>query len=191
METTRLTSLQKHNENVTHENKKFIEEVVHEKYGKPVVRKGLLTYENSSSLLNTETLAPVEWRAGLSRCGVIARKIGQLPLWLKNGKRIDTTVLQVADNHVVKYIPPEMFNPTQRKPLKDYKRLGCLLVGSEAIDPNLLTANYAGLFKGSGVMPKRNLSRFLISPQAALLPGTPLNATHFRVGDFVDVRGKT
>lgn len=65
------------------------------------------------------------------------------------------------------------------------------MVGSEAIDPNSLTANYAGLFKGSGVMPKKNLSRFIISPEAALLPGTPLNATHFRVGDYVDVRGRT
>lgn len=125
------------------------------------------------------------------RSGLIARKLGHYPLWLKNGKRIDTTILQVADNHVVKYIPPEMYNPTQRKPLKNYEGFGCLLVGSESIDPSLLTANYAGLFKGSGVMPKRNLSRFLISPEAALLPGTQLNATHFRVGDFVDVRGKT
>lgn len=127
----------------------------------------------------------------MMRCGLIARKLGHYPLWLKNGKRIDTTILQIADNHVVKYTPPEMYNPTQRKPLKNYERLGCLLVGSESIDPNLLTANYAGLFKDSGVMPKRNLSRFLVSPEAELLPGTQLNATHFRVGDFVDVRGKT
>jgi large subunit ribosomal protein L3 len=127
----------------------------------------------------------------MARTGVIARKLGHFPLWLKTGKRIDTTVLQVADNHVIKYYPPAQFDPTYRKPLKKYDRFGCLLIGSEAIDPNRLTATYMGLFKGSGVMPKKNLSRFIISPQAALLPGTPLNVTHFRVGDHVDVRGKT
>lgn len=65
------------------------------------------------------------------------------------------------------------------------------MIGSETIDPNTLTGNYIGLFKDSGVAPKRNLSRFIISPEAAILPGTQLNATHFKVGDFVDVRGKT
>lgn len=162
-----------------------------EKFGKPVIEKGLLTYENASSLLKTQTLPPVEWRKGLVRTGLIARKLGHYPLWLKNGRRIDTTAIQIADNHVVKYIPPESFNPTMRKPLKKYRGWGCLMVGSESIDPNVLTAGYMSLFKGSGVMPKKNLSRFIISPEAALLPGTQLNATHFRVGDYVDVRGKT
>lgn len=165
--------------------------MVHEKFGKPVYNKGLLTYENESSLLKTEALPPVEWRKGLMRTGLIARKLGHFPMWLKNGKRINTTVLQIADNHVIKYTPPGEFQPTMRKHLMDYSRRGCLLIGSEPIDPNRLTANYMGLFKNSGVMPKKNLSRFLVSPEAAILPGTQLNATHFRVGDYVDVRGKT
>lgn len=66
-----------------------------------------------------------------------------------------------------------------------------MLVGAESTDPSKLTKEYCGLFKDSGVMPKKILSRFLISPTAALMPGTPLNVDHFRVGDFVDVRGKT
>lgn len=155
------------------------------------MNKGLPTYANAVSLLKTEPLAPVEWRKGLSRTGLIARKLGHFALWLKNGKRIDTTVLQVADNHVIKYIPPEVFNPTMRKPNRNYSRVGCLMIGSESINPDRLTANYAGLFKNSGVMPKKNLSRFLISPEAAIPAGTQLHATHFRVGDYVDVRGKT
>lgn len=40
-------------------------------------------------------------------------------------------------------------------------------------------------------MPKKLLARFQISPEAALQPGTPLFATHFKVGQYVDVRGKT
>jgi large subunit ribosomal protein L3 len=184
-------SHQKHDENITPENKNFIQEVVKDKFGKQVVSKGVLTFENSSSLLKTEALPAVEWQKGFKRTGLVARKIGHFPLWLKNGRQIATTVLQIADNHVVKYIPPEEFNPTQRKPLTNYKGRACLLIGSESIDPNILTAGYAGLFKGTGVMPKKNLSRFIISPEAAILPGTQLNVTHFKVGDFVDVRGKT
>ena len=178
-------------ENITPENKDFIKEFAEEKYGKSVTNYGLMTYENSSSLLKTESLAPVEWRKGLVRTGLIGRKIGHYPLWLKSGKRINTTVIQISDNHVIKYTPPGEFNPTQRKHLKDYSRQGCLLIGSEAIDPNRLTADYMGLFNDSGVMPKKNLNRFVISPEAAILPGTPLNVSHFRVGDFVDVRGLT
>jgi len=40
-------------------------------------------------------------------------------------------------------------------------------------------------------MPTKTLGRFLISPAAAIQPGTPLYASHFKVGDYVDVRGKT
>jgi large subunit ribosomal protein L3 len=102
-----------------------------------------------------------------------------------------TTIIQIVDNHVIKYIPPETFNPTQRKHLTKYEGRACLMIGSESIDPNVLTPNYMGLFTDSGVAPKRNLSRFIISPEAAIMPGTPLGVHHFRVGDRVDVRGKT
>lgn len=40
-------------------------------------------------------------------------------------------------------------------------------------------------------MPKKLLARFHVSPEAALQPGTPLFATHFKVGQYVDIRGKT
>jgi large subunit ribosomal protein L3 len=43
------------------------------------------------------------------------------------------------------------------------------------------------LFKNSGVPPKRKITKFMITPNAALKPGTPLHAAHFRVGDYVDV----
>ena len=40
-------------------------------------------------------------------------------------------------------------------------------------------------------MPKKRLSRFIVTPDAVLPPGTPLTAGHFVVGQAVDVRGKT
>lgn len=38
----------------------------------------------------------VPWKPNLQRTGVIAKKIGIYPLWLKNGTKIQTTLLQVG-----------------------------------------------------------------------------------------------
>lgn len=98
---------------------------------------------------------------------------------------------KVVDNHVVKYTPPEEYEPAMKPAVKPKTKLGCLLVGAESTDPSYLTKEYCGIFKESGVMPKKLLSRFLVSSAGYIPPGTPINASHFRVGDYVDVRGKT
>lgn len=175
---------------ITPENRSFIKEIVHEQFGAPAVIKGVQTYQ-SSPLIKSEELEKYDWTPKFRRTGVLGRKIGQYPLWLKNGERIDTTLLQVIDNHVIKYIPPEEFNPLIKPRIQKLKQYGCLVVGSESIDPSTLTKDYCGLFRDSGVMPKKNLGRFVVSPEARLLPGTPLNVTHFKVGDYVDVKGRT
>lgn len=133
----------------------------------------------------------VEWNPSLVRSGIIARKIGIYPMWLKDGSKIATTLLHVLDNHVIKYYQPDEYNsPRKRNTLVKNKK-GCLLLGAEGTDPSLLTKEYCGLFKNSGVLPKKILAKFFVSPQSALPPGTPLNVLHFKVGDYVDVRGKT
>jgi large subunit ribosomal protein L3 len=40
-------------------------------------------------------------------------------------------------------------------------------------------------------MPKQKLASFMVTHDARLTPGTPLVAAHFRVGEYVDVTGKT
>lgn len=101
--------------------------------------------------------------------------------------------LQVVDNHVIKYIPPEKYAPmrTKKNTYREAQRVGCLLVGAETIDPSTVTKDYCGLFDSVGMLPKKHLFRFLVSPKAGLPTGTPLFATHFRVGDHIDVRGLT
>ena len=177
-------------DNLTYENQKFIESSVEKEFGKLVISKGVQTYERSS-LLKVPKIEPTIWTKETIRCGVIAKKLGHYPLWKKDGSRINTTVLQIVDNHVIKYIPPGEFDPKERRPLKNYNKKGCILVGSETVDPSKLTANYMGLFKESGVMPTKRINRFVVDPEAALPPGTPLNVSHFRVGEYVDVTGKT
>lgn len=101
-------------------------------------------------------------------------------------------IFQIVDNQVIKYIPPGEWKPLHYK-IKEHKRgkYGCLLVGAETIDPSLVTKEYYGIFKNTGVLPKKRICRFTISPEAALPSGTPLVASHFRVGDVVDCRGLT
>ena len=64
-------------------------------------------------------------------------------------------------------------------------------VGAESGDVTKFTKEYCGLFAKAGVQPKLKISKFVISEDAMLPPGTPLCAQHFRVGQFVDVFGKT
>lgn len=48
------------------------------------------------SPLKIDPIEPVaQWRRGLRRTGLIAKKIGVYPLWLKNGKKVHSTLLQV------------------------------------------------------------------------------------------------
>ena len=67
------------------------------------------------------------------------------------------------------------------------------------------------IFKNSAVPPKRKLTKFMVTKNAVvqvmfqisnvmidrlilnfyLKPGTPLYASHYRVGDYVDVGAKT
>lgn len=99
----------------------------------------------------------------------------------------------MVDNQVIKYMPPEEFKPIKTTKInwREKRRLGCLVVGSETIDPCTVTKDYSNLFDKVGMLPKKFLCRFMVSPEAALPTGTPLYATHFRVGDYLDVRAKT
>jgi len=51
---------------------------------------------SKSSPLKLETIEPVvEWKKGMQRTGLIAKKIGIYPLWLKNGRKVSSTLFQV------------------------------------------------------------------------------------------------
>uniref|UniRef100_A0A1B6F490 Large ribosomal subunit protein uL3m n=1 Tax=Cuerna arida TaxID=1464854 RepID=A0A1B6F490_9HEMI len=177
-------------EALTESNKQFIEEIVHDKFGPPAIISGLSTYQLKTPL-RTEAVAKGEWTPRTRRTGLIGRKLGYQPLWDKKGNRIVTTLIQIVDNHVVKYIPPEEYKPKRVYKYREKNRYGCLLVGAESADPQRYTREYCGLFSDAGLMPKKLLAQFMVSPEAVVQPGTPLLANHFKVGDVVDIRGKT
>ena len=94
------------------------------------------------------------------RLGVLAIKIGSIPQWTKNGKKIYATMLQVVifvvlinfesffmisilkvlDNHVVDYIPAEIMQKTQKGTIDRTKNglLGMAIVGALSSDPRLV-----------------------------------------------------
>ncbi|XP_033242210.1 39S ribosomal protein L3, mitochondrial-like [Drosophila miranda] len=177
---------------VTAENQHFVNELVYDKYDTPALIKTIQAHANKF----IQTYDPEDgirpWTPQTRRCGVIARKIGQYPLWLKNGKKVRTTLLQIVDNHVIKYMPHAECRPQKNlSRVHNSNQYGCLLVGAESTNPSMLTKEYCGIFRDAGVVPKKNIMRFMVSPDGALAPGTPLNISRFRVGEYVDVRGKT
>lgn len=183
-----------HNDLVTHENKDFVKETICDKYGEPTTINGIETYPNPVEekqmlkvQLNTKqgVFIPKERRSG-----VLARKIGVLPLWDNKGRVVMATMLHVEDNHVISYTPPEHVTHMPSV-LYPKKKCGMIVVGACSTDPFKFTKEYCDLFKFAGVMPKQHLGRFFITPNAKILPGTALNVTHFRVGDYIDVQGYT
>ena len=172
-------------QNLTSDNKTFLSDAVAEHY-KPVV--------SSNSPLKEPPWERGKWNENERsvRTGVLAIKLGCCTQWTTNGERIVTTMLQVLDNHVIGYIPPEEFAKSPRYKNRHWgEGYGCQIVGALSCDPHMFNPSYLDLFKESGVPPKRKLTRFLVTPNAAVQPGTPLMAAHFRPGDFVNVQAKT
>ncbi|KAL1457558.1 hypothetical protein WDU94_007772 [Cyamophila willieti] len=82
-----------YDENITRDNQSFVEEVVHDKYGPPVIKSGLITYD---SPLKMEAIEPREMTKASRRTGLLGKIIGQYPLWWKNGQKVRTTLVQVG-----------------------------------------------------------------------------------------------
>ncbi|KAK7055018.1 54S ribosomal protein L3 [Halocaridina rubra] len=164
-------------ENTTPENEAFVSDVIASQYSSP---------------LRSDPWERGHWTEKSHRCGVIARKIGVYPMWKKDGTRLLTTLLQVSDNHVIKYIPPEeLANTYFRQKLNRNPNTAGLVVGADSLDPRQVTKEFHSLFSESGILPKKKVTKFLITPDAKLSPGTPLYASHFRPGDYVDIYGVT
>ena len=84
--------LQLYDEQLTKDNKQFLDEVVQDKY------PSTIGFETKLSPLKIDLIEPtIQWKQGMKRTGLIAKKIGVYPLWLKNGKRVSSTLLQVNE----------------------------------------------------------------------------------------------
>ncbi|XP_059801183.1 39S ribosomal protein L3, mitochondrial [Hypanus sabinus] len=160
-------------EHLSEENVRHLRKVVSEEYK-------LLT-ENRSCPLKDEPWSRLPWEPGTRRVGLVAVKLGMMPLWTKAGEKHAVTLLQVQDCHVVSYISKEE---------NDGKR-ALLVVGGKNTSLFSKSETVMEKYRLAGIPPKQKLSTFKVTENAIIKPGTPLYAAHFRPGQYVDVTAKT
>ncbi|CAF1227030.1 unnamed protein product [Rotaria sp. Silwood1] len=173
-------------EKLTPENAAFMQEIVYETYANKESPLKDGPWQRGKFTTNPETI----------RSGALGLKLGTLPQWDKKGRKFYVTLVQIIDNHVINYTPPEMINFRTLFTTRPLRRelqgkVGMLVVGALSCDPRKFTRAYTGLFEQAGIPPKRKLTRFFITPNSVIKPGTPLYATHFRCGDYVDVQARS
>ncbi|KAG7388361.1 54S ribosomal protein L3 [Phytophthora boehmeriae] len=122
-------------------------------------------------------VAPIEWTPEKKRTGLLAVKIGMMPVWDHYGYRHNCTVLQVEECQV-----------TQVK-TADRHGFNALQLGVGLRKARNVTKPVLGHLAKAGVQPKRQLQEFRVSEDALLPLGTTLSALHFNAGQFVDVCG--
>ncbi|KAF4020607.1 hypothetical protein G4228_012373 [Cervus hanglu yarkandensis] len=150
--------------------------------------KQLVSDENKAQLASK--LCPLKdepwpihpWEpGGSSRVGLIALKLGMMPLWTKDGKKHVVTLLQVQDCHVLKYTPKENHNG----------KMAALTVGGKTVSRFHKSTSVLEFYQELGLPPKQKVKMFNVTDNAVIKPGTPLYAAHFRPGQYVDVTAKT
>ena len=122
-----------------------------------------------------------EWAPLSYRCGAVGIKLGVHPLWFKDGSYANCTLIQIADCHVIKYLPKNEYNGKK----------AAILVGSKNASPFYRNEKFHEFCHEAGVPVKAKCFRFTITENAALKPGTPLTAMHFRPGQYVDCTVKS
>ncbi|XP_069667872.1 large ribosomal subunit protein uL3m isoform X1 [Haliaeetus albicilla] len=160
-------------EHLSEENVQFLKKITAEEY-KAQTDSKLCPLKDEPWPLN-------EWKPDSIRVGVVAVKLGMMPIWTKSGKKHAVTLLKVQDCHVLRYISKEESGGKTSK----------LLVGGKNASPFFKSESAMKIFKEAGVPRKQKVATFNVTDDALIKPGTPLYAAHFRPGQFVDVTAKT
>ncbi|XP_032904583.1 39S ribosomal protein L3, mitochondrial [Amblyraja radiata] len=160
-------------EHLSEENIHHLRRIVSEEYKSLTV--------NKSCPLKDEPWPRLSWEPGTRRVGLVAAKLGMMPLWTKAGEKHAVTLLQVQDCHVVSYISKEQYDG--KRPV--------LVVGGKNTSLFNKSESFMEKYRLAGIPPKRKLTTFKVSDNAIIKPGTPLYAAHFRPGQYVDVTAKT
>lgn len=147
-------------------------------------RKLWQTSMHSSTLFTASTSAATSLDSaagvlshGKKRTGLLAVKIGMMPVWDHFGYRHNCTVLQVEECQV-----------TQVK-TADRHGFNALQLGVGLRKPKNVTKPVLGHLAKAGVSAKRQLQEFRVSEDAILPLGMTLSALHFNPGQYVDVCG--
>ncbi|XP_008935932.1 PREDICTED: 39S ribosomal protein L3, mitochondrial-like, partial [Merops nubicus] len=104
-------------EHLSEENLEFLKKRADEEYRAQTASK-LCPLKDEPWPLNA-------WTPGSVRVGVVAVKLGMMPMWTKAGEKRPVTLLKVQDCHVLRHIPKEESGGKMSK----------LLVGGKNVSP--------------------------------------------------------
>ncbi len=111
--------------------------------------------------------------------GILGKKLGMTRLFTQDGEWVDVTLVQAGPCVVI-----------QRK-TKENDGYEAVQVGFEDIKPKRCTKPLKGHFEKVGINPKRFLKEFRVEVDNPLKPGDEIKLDMFKVGDRVDVSGKS
>lgn len=111
------------------------------------------------------------------RSGVIAKKVGMTRLFMKDGKQVPVTVLQLDGLQVV----------AQRTAERD--GYSAVQLGAGSAKAKRTTQAMRGHFAAANVAPKRKIAEFRVDPDNLIAIGEEITADHYFEGQFVDVSG--
>jgi large subunit ribosomal protein L3 len=113
------------------------------------------------------------------RTGLIAKKIGMTNVYGDGGVEVAVTVLQVENCQVV------------AQKTNDKHGYTAVQVGVGAAKVKNVSKPLRGHYAKAKVAPKTKLVEFRVQENALLEPGTEIVASHFVLGQFVDIAGNT
>ena len=111
------------------------------------------------------------------RTGLICKKLGMSRLFSDEGSHIPVTILHLDNCQVISSMTEEK------------NGYSALQIGVGEIKEKKLTRPMKGHFHKNKVIPKLKVSEFRVSPENLIDNGTEIAASHFVVGQFVDVTG--
>lgn len=112
------------------------------------------------------------------RTGLIAEKIGMTQIFTADGTLVPVTVLRVENCIVL------------GKKIEDSADgYNAVQLASRQVKLSSLTKPVRGIFSNKGITPRAHIKEFRVDSANLLELGTEITASHFEVGQFVDVTG--
>jgi large subunit ribosomal protein L3 len=111
------------------------------------------------------------------RTGLIAKKLGMMQVFNEDGTQVPVTVLKVEPCTVIEQKTEEKHGYT------------AVMLGVGEIAPRKLSKPQREMFVKKQMEPKRLLKEFRVDSTNMIDVGAVVDASHFAVGQFVDVTG--
>lgn len=113
------------------------------------------------------------------RTGIIAKKLGMSSMFTEQGERITLTFLQVDNCQVIGH--------------KTVARDGysALVLGAASRKPSKVSKSMKTVFANAKVEPKAILKEFRVTEANMLEVGFEIKPSHYKIGQYVDVSGKS